>query len=257
MLKSFHARHTGASREVFHTGGQGPGESYERLAAAVVEGPVLDLGCGDGPILELLLARGLDATGLDMSPEELAQARERLGPDVRLAEAQAHAIPFDDGAFATVVSHMAFMLMRPLDEIVAEIARVLRPGGRFVATIGANTPPDDVAKAFWVKYDELVADLPKFPRFGDPRVWDTERLMALFAGPRWTGFAQQLFPIVVHVPAEHMREWFVISGYHVDMLPPDRQRALLDWVEANHELLAPGGSMTWTFGARQFAVTRI
>ena len=256
-LRSFHARHAGSSPIVFGTGGPGPGESYRRLADAVDAGPVLDLGCGDGSLLELVAARGFEVCGLDMSPEELALASERLGPGVRLELARADATPFDDGAFATVVSHMAFMLMQPLDEVVREIARLLPAGGRFVATVGCRQPPSAAESLFWAKYDELTADLAPLPTFGDPRVVSREGLAELFSGPAWAELADEEFPIVVHVPADELREWFHVLTYQIDMLPETTLHALQDWVHADRDRLAPDGTMTWTFRARQFSVLRV
>jgi len=78
-LRDFHARHAGASRAVFDTGGPGPGASYRRLADTVTEGPALDLACGDGPLLELLVVIALIGT-------LIAVAVNRLLPFIDEAE---------------------------------------------------------------------------------------------------------------------------------------------------------------------------
>lgn len=137
-LVDWHAHHPGATSQCC---ARAQPSSYAWLAART--GPrerVLDLACGDGYLLEQLQARGVDrAVGLDLSPAELAAARLRLGDGVELVEGRAQALPFAAASFDCVTSHMALMLMLPIEPVVAEILRVLRPGGRLVAIIGA--PP--------------------------------------------------------------------------------------------------------------------
>ena len=118
---------------------------YRRiLAAAAITGQdrVLDLGCGIGNIL-IALAERTDFThplqGVDVSPDlirigEHEAARAGLNDRIRLQVAPATRLPFDEGAFDVVLtSHV----LKHLDDeaLLAsfrEIARVLRPGGRFL-----------------------------------------------------------------------------------------------------------------------------
>ncbi|MBV9282558.1 MAG: class I SAM-dependent methyltransferase [Chloroflexi bacterium] len=72
-----------------------------------------------------------------MSEAELDAARERLrGHDVSLLRERAQSLSLPDRSIDVALSHMAFMLMRPVEPVVAEIARVLAPGGPFSAVIG-------------------------------------------------------------------------------------------------------------------------
>ena len=112
--------------------------SYQRLAEAVSPGArVLDLACGDGALIAILREAGHDVTGLDRSSDELAAARRRLGPGLPLHLGEARALPFEDGSFDAVTCHMAFMLMERPAEVVAEVGRVLVPGGLFAGVLGA------------------------------------------------------------------------------------------------------------------------
>ncbi|MDI3341022.1 MAG: class I SAM-dependent methyltransferase [Sphaerobacter sp.] len=106
----------------------------QTVLRAVGAGRVLDLGCGTGALLPELNARAV-AIGLDRSPSMLRAARRRASG--RLVRADARALPFRDGTFTTVVSAFPapFILSR---ETLEEIARVLRPGGRFVVVIGGE-----------------------------------------------------------------------------------------------------------------------
>jgi len=93
----------------------------------VGEDRVLDLACGTGDFLRLLAARGLEPVGLDLSELMLRQA-PRAFPRVQAA---GEALPFADASFDVVVSGFAIRNFASVGEVIAEVARVLRPGGRF------------------------------------------------------------------------------------------------------------------------------
>ena len=105
--------------------GLGPLRSW--LARGVEAGRILDLGCGTGRNLPLF-GRGVRAVGLDPCPESLLKARRRA-PGVPLVRARAEALPFRDGAFDTVVSGLVFCSVEDVPRGLAEVRRVLRPGG--------------------------------------------------------------------------------------------------------------------------------
>lgn len=89
---------------------------------------VLDVGCGDGTLLELFRASGADrVAGCDPDPSMVARARDRLGGCVTVGAGQA--LPFPDASFdrVTCVTVLAFVPDAPA--VVREMARVLRPGG--------------------------------------------------------------------------------------------------------------------------------
>lgn len=145
--------------------------SYERLWArttaalpATGRRRVLDLACGDRPMP--------GAIGLDL-------VRER-GVTV---QGRAQALPFRDGAFDAVVCHLAFMLFDALDEVVAELGRVLAPGGTFHALLGGG-PTADGEDAFHA----FAAMLPRGAPLGDPRANDWATMFRGWRDPvfeRW------------------------------------------------------------------------
>ena len=111
--------------------------SYDILAAAVVgRSPALDLACGDGPLIEAVGA-GTFVIGGDRSEAELRAARERLGDRAPLLQVAATALPVRDAVLACVACHFALMLLQPVENVIQEIRRVLRPGGRLVLTVPA------------------------------------------------------------------------------------------------------------------------
>ena len=97
---------------------------------------LLDAGTGTGRMLELLSPHVKRAVGVDVSPEMLAIARDRLlrenlsHAQVRLADT--YRLPFADAAFDAVLFHQVLHYLDDPGAAVAEAARVLRPGGRLV-----------------------------------------------------------------------------------------------------------------------------
>jgi len=100
---------------------------------------ILDLGCGTGLLLRRLGDRepAVRAWGVDLSADMLRVATDRR-PALRLAAADAHQLPFQNDAFDAVVSSSSMHHWARPDEVLLEIARVLRPGGRVVITDWAD-----------------------------------------------------------------------------------------------------------------------
>jgi trans-aconitate methyltransferase len=110
------------------------GGVLEWLAAQPGE-RILDLGCGDGQLTQRLSSTGAHVQGVDASPHMVAAARER---GVAVDEAQAELLPYSDRIFDAVFSNAALHWVRGQDAMLAEVHRVLRPGGRFVAEMGGH-----------------------------------------------------------------------------------------------------------------------
>lgn len=96
---------------------------------------ILDLGCGDGQLTQRVAATGAQVLGVDASAEMIAAARER-GIEAELANAES--LPFRDAAFDAVFSNAALHWVRNQDAMLAQVHRVLKPGGRFVAEMGGH-----------------------------------------------------------------------------------------------------------------------
>lgn len=99
---------------------------------------VLDLACGTGRFMRQTLDAmpKLQLTGLDLSPNYAAAARKsvRHWPQVEVAEGKAEALPFEDASLDHVVSIYLFHELPPRirPQVIAEVARVLKPGGTFI-----------------------------------------------------------------------------------------------------------------------------
>jgi trans-aconitate methyltransferase len=96
---------------------------------------ILDLGCGDGQLTARIAATGASVTGLDASPQMAAAARSR---GIAVEQGSAESMPFAGLAFDAVFSNAALHWVRDQDAMLAEVRRVLKPGGRFVAEMGGH-----------------------------------------------------------------------------------------------------------------------
>ena len=99
---------------------------------------VLDLACGQGRTSMFLhKTYGCDVTGIDKSEELIAKAKQALpaalAPSVRFETGDALHLPFPDASFDRVIAQDFFILIDDMDQALAEIHRVLKPGGVFVA----------------------------------------------------------------------------------------------------------------------------
>jgi SAM-dependent methyltransferase len=92
---------------------------------------VLEVGCGTGCDLLQFARHGAQAVGVDITPEHLRLARERVGQLAEVREADATKLPFADGSFDYVYSHGVLHHIENPRQAVEEIFRVLKPGGRF------------------------------------------------------------------------------------------------------------------------------
>ncbi|RJO75393.1 MAG: class I SAM-dependent methyltransferase [Myxococcales bacterium] len=105
----------------------------------------LEAGCGTGLILERVARFAASAKGVDLSPGMLRKARAR-GLDV--AEADLCALPFADGTFDVVYSFKVLAHVPPIREALAELARVVRPGGHLVLEFYNPTSLRGLVKRF-------------------------------------------------------------------------------------------------------------
>ena len=104
-------------------------ERFFELLPADVDGPVLDVGCGEGRLTRELRSGGWDIAGIDASPAMIDLARE-ADPNGDYRVADAAALPFENGAFALLIAFMSLQDVDDPERAIIEAARVLRPGGR-------------------------------------------------------------------------------------------------------------------------------
>ncbi|MCC5951699.1 MAG: methyltransferase domain-containing protein [Acidimicrobiia bacterium] len=132
-VRRFHDARPGITEEVLCSARDVHGvDPYRWVARAVPDGTLLDVACGSGPLAAVRPAW----TGLDCSMAELRQAHRR-GP---LVAGRADAMPLADGSVAHAALVMALMVVdSPLD-VLAEVVRVLSPGGAVAVLVPADGP---------------------------------------------------------------------------------------------------------------------
>lgn len=134
---------------------------------------VLDIGCGWAFGAHWARALGCEVSGIDLAHDQLAWARRGLadGAHLGLAQANATVLPFRSAAFDRVLSvetlEHVFRPDRPA--VFAELARVLKPGGRLALSTPNPASPIEAAKRLAVRWPALRRALPSscFPEAAD------------------------------------------------------------------------------------------
>jgi SAM-dependent methyltransferase len=119
------------------------------LAGAV---DVLDVGTGEGQLARVA-GGARRVVGVDPARAQLEVARLR-GGGARYVRAEAAGLPFPDGSFDAVLACLVFEHIDPVDDAIAEVGRVLRPGGRFLFFL--NHPLLQTPDSGWI--DDRILD---------------------------------------------------------------------------------------------------
>ena len=120
-------------------------------------GDVLDVGCGDGQVSRLAVRGGATrVVGVDPTWNQLVTAEAR-GGGASYGRAGAASLPFRSDSFDAVVACLVFEHIRDVDAAIAEVGRVLRPGGRFLFFL--NHPLLQTPNSGWI--DDQVLDPPE------------------------------------------------------------------------------------------------
>lgn len=118
---------------------------------------VLDVGTGEGQVARLAVDGGAElVVGVDPTANQVVEAARRGGGPV-YARSGADALPFPDRSFDAVVACLVFEHIEAVDDAIDEVARVLRPGGRFAFFL--NHPLLQTPGSGWI--DDHVLDPPE------------------------------------------------------------------------------------------------
>ena len=257
-LRQWHDRTPGTTARAFMHGVDDRGESsYQRLARHA-QGSVLDLACGDGPLIELLAGSGLELTGIDQSEGELEAARGRLHErsGISLVRGEVHALPFENGNFDAVLCHMALMLFARVDDVLSEVARTLRPGGKFAAVIGGPLPTaDDNAWRLLVNcLQQFRLDGPVDLINVDALVPETLATILTTAG--FEDISTQVLTISYDATPADVWLHFATSYDPQRMTQHDVDALREAFLERAAMLLRPDGRVTMQVGLREVVATR-
>ena len=163
FLAEFHRDRAGVAEAVLSRATAGDHSPYRWLGRAVSADArtIVDLAAGSGPMSRELAQPGRTVVGVDLSAAELALAAERgPGPWVR---ADALRLPFRDGSVDVVTSSMGLVVVRPLEALLTEIARVLRPGGVLAAIAPAVRPLGPTDLLTLGQISRRLRGKPRFP----------------------------------------------------------------------------------------------
>ena len=200
---------------------------YDRLGVGAGT-KVIDVGCGAGRHSYEAYRRGADVIAFDQNAEELAevdtmlQAMGQAGEAPAAAKAQvvvgdALALPYPDGTFDVVIASEILEHVPDDDTAIAELVRVLRPGGRLAITV----PRWLTEKICWLLSDSYHAN-----EGGHIRIYRADQLRSKLQrrGMTVTGFH--------HAHALHSPYWWLkcaVGPRRTDVAAVNRYQRLLEW----------------------------
>ncbi|MEV4613185.1 class I SAM-dependent methyltransferase [Kitasatospora sp. NPDC049258] len=201
---------------------------YERPAMLALAGDVagrriLDAGCGSGPLFAALRDRGAVVSGFDASTGMLALARRRLGEgaDLRVVDLGGP-LPYPDGTFDDVVASLVLHYLEDWGPALAELRRVLKPGGRLIASVD---------HPFVVSLMHRQAGREAEYNYFDTTNWTEE----------WTMGGQSALIGLWHRPLHAMVEAFTAAGFRITVIsepePDPAARELFPEVAAEPRFL--------------------
>lgn len=180
---------------------------------------MLDIATGGGHTALAFAPHVQSVVASDLTPEMLAAAeafiRGRGVDNVRFERADAEALPFADASFDLVTTRIAPHHFPNPARYVAEVARVLRPGGRFV--LNDNMAPED---------EELSAFIDRAEQWRDPSHVCNYRPSA------WRGWIEAASMRVQHVESLHTKRYDFADWAARMRMPAPEQAALEQWLIA-------------------------
>jgi ubiquinone/menaquinone biosynthesis C-methylase UbiE len=161
-------------------------------------GNVLEIGLGSGHNLEHYTESVIKVTAIDPAEEVTDLAQERIAtavPPVQLLNTSAEKIPFESDTFDTVVSTWTLCSIPDVTSVLAEIRRVIKPGGQFIFIEHGASPEEKIVR--WQQRIEpawkfcgggchLTRNAPQLIEAAGFRLPELEA--GYFSGPRWVSY---------------------------------------------------------------------
>jgi ubiquinone/menaquinone biosynthesis C-methylase UbiE len=169
---------------------------------------VLDIGTGEGQIARQLVAAdpSRSVVGVDPIRSQVVEAKARDdGQRAFYARSEAAALPFADGSFDGALACLVFEHIDQVDDAIAEVARVLRPGGRFVFLL--NHPLLQTPGSGWID-DQLIDPPEQYWRVG-PYLVENATVEEVQKG---------VFIRFVHRPLSRYVNALAAAGLHIERM---------------------------------------
>ena len=152
---------------------------------------LLDVACGTGVVALTAARLGAKVTGLDLTPELIAHARENaalMEIEAQFQEGDAEALPFGDASFDVVLSQFGHMFAPRPEVVVREMLRVLKPGGRIAFS---TWPPELLVGRMFAMMGRYNPPPP--PGVAPPQLWGDPNVIVerLGGGVRDVCFARE------------------------------------------------------------------
>jgi SAM-dependent methyltransferase len=206
----------------------------QRLSARPDE-EILDVATGTGWTARNVARAGARVTGVDISSELLAAARNlsaHVRPRIEFRTADAERLPFPDGSFDGVISTFGVMFAQNQKQAAAELGRVCRKGGRLALSTWA--PHGSVEKFFSVIARHSDAPAP----LASPLLWGDPTHVGELLGRDFELKFERGVNNAYHPDVDHIWEWYA-RGFGplrqlIDGLDPERRSALRKDLDAYH-----------------------
>lgn len=196
---------------------------------------VLDIACGTGNVTLPLARAGCTATGVDIAPNLLVQARERAAEEglaIRFDEGDAENLPYPDASFDAVVTMFGAMFAPRPALVASEMARVLRPGGRLGM---ANWTPEGFSGQMFRIGGRHAPPPPGIP---PPVLWGDATVVPERLGAAFREIRTELVPLNFDLPVppagavNFFRQYFGPTKTAFERMNPEQQAAFAAELEA-------------------------
>jgi SAM-dependent methyltransferase len=216
---------------------------------------ILDVGCGTGQLTAEIARSAANVQGIDKSASMVEQARANF-PELRFDQADAAALPFPDEEFDAVFSNATLHWVRQAGAAAAEISRVLKPGGRFIAEFGGRGNTRALLAAVYETLESLGVRGPEqFSPWYYPGIGEYATLLERHG-------LELTFAVLFDRPTpleggDALRNWLAMfGGSFMAALGPERREEFFRRVEERATLrLRPGG--VWTVDYRRLRIRAV
>ncbi len=174
----------------------------------------LDLGCGDGKLTQIIVERmaPIQLIGIDVDPLETEQAKQ-TGIYSQVYTAPAHQIPVADGFFDFVFSNSVLEHINNIDEVLPEIARVMKSAATFLFTVPSNDFHRCLRGSLlpWVSRQSYLEEIDK--RLAHYRYWNIEEW-----SEHLNAVGLEMSSISYYLTQSETRRWETISRFTAGIL---------------------------------------